>query len=160
VAKARTRRQVIKSDTDTTPDGAEWRGEYVNWGGEQKKVFHEKREIAKSEPIIDPETNRPMYKRGQAGQTTGQVYRIRTVVGHEDREFIQISLGNGMSTKHYDFRESQEEIDARAKRARREQLLDKLFEKAEAVGGLDALLEDDEPDPPTPASARKTRQAA
>lgn len=142
MAKAVAESTVIKSDTDTAPAGAEFRGEYVTWGGKQKKVFVEKYENAKLVPLIDPHTKQPMYKRGAGGTVLNRVMTDRVVESIEEREFIQVDLGNGQVTKQYNFRESQEELDRRERQKRRDNALNELLDRiADEPGGIDALLD-------------------
>lgn len=143
--------RVVKSDTDTTPQGAMFTGEYVNWGGVQKKVFVEKKEIRETKEIRDARGD-VIYKRGPGGIVLDTTMKITETVGYEEREFIVDDLGNGQAVKVYKFREDPATIAEREKEARRKKFMDELFEKAEAAGGLDALLDaDDEP------KAKKTK---
>src|SRR5688500_7766225 len=145
MAKAVTDLNVIKSDTDTEPQGAEFRGEYVQWGTKQKKVFWEKYEVAEQRAIVDPHTSGPMYKRGAGGTVLNSVMKERVVLDVLERDFILVDQGNGQVTKHYQFRTSPEELAARARQKRREAALDQLLDKvADTPGGLDALFGDDE----------------
>ncbi len=155
MAKPVTVLNVIKSDTDSTPEGAEWRGEYYTFGGQQKKVFVESVEKSEVRPRIDPTTGGRYYKRGPGGTTLDTAHTERVVLGTEEREFIVVDLGNGTTRKQYQFREDPTEAIEREKKVRRAKILDQLFEKAEAAGGLDALLDaEDEPEP-TPPKAKK-----
>lgn len=147
-----TELNVIKSDTDTAPTGSEWRGEYYQWGDKQKKVFVETFENAEVRAIIDPTTGGPMYKRGAGGVTLNSKMTERVVLGHGEREFILVDFGNGQVGKQYTFRETPEEIERRAKAARRQANLEKLLDLAEEGGGIEKLLADE---PAKPAKKQK-----
>jgi hypothetical protein len=140
--------RIVKSDTDTTPDNSEFRGEYINWGGQSKKVFWEKIENRVTEEVKDHQGN-VVWKRGPGGMVLDVPMRITRTEGFTERDFIVDDLGNGMTQKVYQFRPDPLEQERKDKEVRRAKLLDELFEKAEAVGGLDALLESvDEPAKP------------
>src|SRR5687768_4441861 len=99
--KAVANKKVVRGDTDTTPTGATWTGENVNWSGAQRRVFTERAEQSKLVPVMDPHTNGVMYKRGASGQSIGSYHTRREVTGYEEREFILDDLGNGQVTKVY-----------------------------------------------------------
>jgi hypothetical protein len=132
--------RIVKSDTDTTPDGCEFRGEYINWGGVTKKVFHEKIEVRETREITDNQGN-PVWKRGPGGVVLDVTMKVTSTTGFKEREFIIDDLGNGMTEKIYKFRPDPLEIERKEKADRRSKFIDALFEKAEAEGGLDALLD-------------------
>ena len=173
MAKAVANKKVVRVDTETTPEGATWNGEYINWGGVQKKVFVERIETAEMRPLKDPHTGTVMYKRGAGGVTLNRYHTERVVTGYIEREFIVDDLGNGQTDKVFGFqwqvsldgerkqipgrlgfRPNPQDVERAQKEARRKKFLDELFEKAEAAGGLDALLEGDD-EPPPPAARKK-----
>jgi len=153
---------IIRGDTNTPPDGAKWTGETVEWGGESHRVFQERRPVYRKVEVQDPTTGQPMYKRGPGGIVLNSVMTRTIVEGYTERRFILVDQGNGQTHKLYeeDYREDARVVTEREREARKRSFLDRLFEKAEAAGGLDALLDaldsdsDEDPDPP-PASRKK-----
>lgn len=155
-----TNLKVVKSDCDTTPAGAVFLGEYIQWGPYQKKVFHENIDIRETEEVKDAQGN-PIWKRGPGGITLDSTLKITRTVGKKEREFIVDDLGNGQAIKVYQFRPDAEEVKRQERAERKKKFVDELFEKAEAAGGLDALLDtDDEPDPEPETPKRRGRKAA
>lgn len=142
MARMVTELNVIKIDEEAVPEGAEWRGEFVQWGDKQKKVFIEKIPVSEVRRLIDPQTKGPMYKRGAGGVTLNTVHTERVYTGEEkEREFIKINMGNGTDRKHYDFRVSAEELERRTKQKRRDEALEKIADlAAEHPDGIEGLL--------------------
>lgn len=132
---------VIKSDTQTPPEGAVETGEFINYGGQRRQVFRETRPVYETRELVDPSTGGPMYKRGPGGIVLNATMKRREQVGTEEVEFIHDDLGNGQVVKVYGFREDPATAALNEKRARRERFVDELFDKAEKVGGLDKLID-------------------
>lgn len=156
MGRLNTNLKIVKSDTDTAPDGAEWRGEYYNWSGVNKKVFVEKFENAELEPIIDPTTKGPMYKRGAGGVTLNSVMTRRVVKDEGEREFILDDAGNGIVRKQYNFRESPEEIARKEREARRKAALDRIADlAADNPEAFNAILAGDDEAEARPRAKKK-----
>jgi hypothetical protein len=166
---------VVEVDiSKALPAGAEWRGEFFTWKGAEQKVLYEREEISRKVAVIDPLTDKPMYKRGGNGQTLGTMHTKREVTGYIEREYIQDNLGNGSVKKVYGrqwkldadgknpvliegrmgFRPDPRDEERRVAEERRKDFADRLFDAAEKAGGIErviaALTEvgGDEPTPP------------
>lgn len=136
---ARKRKQRVINVPLTPPRGAKFTGEMIEYGGEQKPVFRERKPAyRRSEvvPLRDPDTGRVVHHDGPGG-TKGLPVRERVVNVDPDsdeamREFILVDLGNGTAKKEFNFREDPEKVaerQAKAERdARREALLDRLVD--------------------------------
>lgn len=133
----------VKSDLDPG-EGATDTGERIKWGGKERIVYTVTEPITKVVPLVDPQNGGRMYKRGAAGQTLNSVHTERIDTGEtRTREFIVESLGNGMTTRVFKgFRPDPLEAERERKKQRRAEFTDALFERSEAAGGLDNLLEE------------------
>lgn len=131
----------VKGDVETAPTGAEPTGEYVNWGGKNRRVFRETKQTYKKVQVKGPD-GQPMFKRGAGGQTLAVIHTISVPDKSIEREFILDDLGNGQTVKVYTFREDPAEIARKEREARKRRALDRLLDNPEVI---EALLDEDKP---------------
>lgn len=120
----------------TKPRDAEFTGRYHG----ADPIYHEKR------PVFSMVTKRDdageiIYKLNRDGSRRCPL-RVQEVERYEEREFVIVDLGNGMTTRNYDFRPDPEE-SARATAAEAAQPEKVLFElevmrRALAKAGIDS----------------------
>lgn len=94
--------KVVRGNT-TKPREAEFAGRYHG----DHPVYVEKEPILKHVPLLD-EMGEPVRKYWNNGRS--RIETVPEVQGYEEREYIIVDLGNGMTKKNYHFHPSEADL--------------------------------------------------
>lgn len=135
---AAVKQRKVRGNT-APPAGAVPTGELVQWAGENLPVYREKRPFEEISEVVPLEIGGVVqYHRG----TNGEPMKVKTQrvekkgLTEEERycEYIIVDRGNGMTYKHYGFRETEAEKNARDAEAKRARFEDELYDALSETG--------------------------
>lgn len=142
------------------PDEAIPTGEYhVTDNGDRYPVYKEVREITKAQPQRDPEGHILYHLRADGSKHRPMMERV--VVGHEEREYIIVPVGNGISQKEYHFRPAPGEMERKRREKEDREALTELsrFLREQGKGFPDLLGAIKGAFGSAPAKGGKTKQS-
>jgi hypothetical protein len=121
------------------PSGARPTGEIIAWAGENLPVYREKRPWSEISEVVPVEVGGAVqYHRGVNGEPIKARTERRQKVGLTEAdlyyEYIIIDRGNGMTVKHFNFRETEAETAARESEVKRARFEDELYEAVTEAG--------------------------
>lgn len=132
------KQKKVRGNT-TPPAGATPTGELVQWAGENLPVYREKKPWEDISEVVPLEIGGVVqYHRG----ANGEPMKVKTQrvekkgLREEDRfyEYIIVDRGNGMTYKHFGFRETLAEKQARDAENKRARFEDELYEALAETG--------------------------